>query len=232
MSEELLIAPPVALGVHVTDRLRRQIVAGKIAPGTHLVEGRLSKLFGVSRGPVRDALRQLDAEGLVETRRRGVYVLGLSLEDIDELYSLRSLLEREALRMAMGQQQVDWSTAERALDVMKSAAAAADVEQFAHADLDFHTAFYAASGHRRLGGVWAQYKPTFAAMLSVTNAQDSRDLGPTLKDHIDLLAAVLHDDEIQVTSLLEAHIQGSRGRMRRAHGLAIAAPSAESSLNI
>lgn len=225
MNQDLQIAPPVALGVHVTDRLRREIVSGEIPPGTHLVEGRLSELFGVSRGPIRDSLRQLENEGLVESRRRGVFVRGMSLEDIDELYSLRTMLEREALRLAMERADTDWSEAQRSLEEMTEAAEGGDVEAFAHADLEFHTAFYRSAGHRRLGNVWAQYKPTFAAMLSVTNAQDARDLRPTLVDHVELLDALAAKDAEAVQSLLADHIEGSRQRMRRAHGRAIARPA-------
>ncbi|MFC7625698.1 GntR family transcriptional regulator [Microlunatus sp. GCM10028923] len=225
MQLDLQIAPPVALGVHVTDRLRREIVSGQIPAGTHLVEGRLSELFGVSRGPVRDSLRQLEAEGLVEARRRGVYVRGMSLEDIDELYSLRTMLEREALQLAMGRETTDWSEARRSLEEMTEAAERGDVEAFAHADLEFHTAFYRSAGHRRLGNVWAQYKPTFAAMLSVTNAQDARDLRPTLSDHVQLLDALAAKDHTTVLDLLADHIEGSRQRMRHAHGRAIARPA-------
>ncbi|SDS26443.1 GntR family transcriptional regulator [Microlunatus soli] len=222
MRHDLQIAPPVALGVHVTDRLRREIVSGELPSGTHLVEGKLSELFGVSRGPVRDSLRQLEAEGLVESRRRGVYVRGLSLDDIDELYSLRTMLEREALQLAMHRESQDWTAVQRALGEMTEAADRGDVEAFAHADLDYHTAFYRAAGHRRLGDVWGQYKPTFSAMLSVTNAQDARDLHPTLSDHSGLLAALVAQDEPSVMALLAEHIEGSRQRMRRAHGQAIA----------
>ena len=199
MRQDLQIAPPVALGVHVTERLRREIVSGELAAGTHLVEGKLSELFGVSRGPIRDSLRRLEAEGLVESRRRGVYVLGLSLRDIDELYSLRTMLERESLQLAMRRD----------------------------ADLDFHTAFYAVAGHRRLGDVWGQYKPTFSAMLSVTNAQDARDLHPTLSDHGRLFEALVAPDESAVMAQLAEHIEGSRRRMRRAHGQAIAVTHTE-----
>ncbi|MGX9900672.1 GntR family transcriptional regulator [Arthrobacter sp. SA17] len=52
-------------------QLRHAIVASEIPPGTHLVESQVSASFGVSRGPIRDAFRQLEAEGLVESRRRG-----------------------------------------------------------------------------------------------------------------------------------------------------------------
>jgi transcriptional regulator of heat shock response len=74
-------------GEQLLDQVRALIVRGELEPGTHLVEGWMAERFGVSRGPVRDALRQLELEGLVDTRRRGVFVRGAStlLARLDEL---------------------------------------------------------------------------------------------------------------------------------------------------
>ena len=88
--------PP--LGEQLLDQVRALIVRGELESGTHLVEGWMAERFGVSRGPVRDALRQLELEGLVETRRRGVFVRGLSEDDIVELYAVRGALEGRAIR--------------------------------------------------------------------------------------------------------------------------------------
>lgn len=211
--DDFVIAHPQALGEHVTALLRHQIVGGRIPVGTHLVEGRLSETFGVSRGPIRDALRQLQSEGLVEARRRGVFVLGLSTSDIDELYSLRSLIEAEALRRVMASPEPDWSRAREAVERMGRAADRGEVEHFAEADLDFHSAIYHACGHRRLADVWAQYKPTFSAMLTVTNARDARDLQPTHADHEELLAAAESGDQETALQLLSEHMDGSWQRM-------------------
>src|SRR5437764_11130394 len=87
-----------ALGTQLVEQLRALVLSDELVPGTHLVEGRLAEDFGVSRGPVRDALRQLEVEGLVETRKRGVFVRGLSDDDLRELYSLRGALEGLAIR--------------------------------------------------------------------------------------------------------------------------------------
>src|SRR5690606_30995658 len=65
-----------SLGAEVAQTLRRLIISGQLAPGTHLVEAALAERFEVSRGPIRDALRVVEAEGLVESRRRGVFVIG------------------------------------------------------------------------------------------------------------------------------------------------------------
>jgi GntR family transcriptional regulator of gluconate operon len=217
-SDSLQAARPApALGLHVLGSLRRLIITGEILPGTHLVEAQLSESYAVSRGPVRDALKKLETEGLVESRRRGVFVIGLSVEDIEELYSLRHLLEGEAVtRCVRAAGPLDWTAARAALAGMARTAEAGDVSGFAEADLDFHSAFYELSGHRRLDSVWQQYRPTFADMLTVTNTVD-RDLGPTVRDHEVLLTAVVERRLEESLDQLRRHVEGSLDRMLTAY---------------
>lgn len=209
-----------SLGDRVAHELRVLVVSGALAPGTHLVEGALAERFDVSRGPVRDALRVLEAEGLIESRRKGMYVTGLAAADVDELYSLRESLESLALRLAMAAaSEVDWAAARDRVAEMRDAAQRADPPGFARSDLAFHTEFYILSRHRRLTAVWDQYRPTFAVMLDITNAQD-RDLRPAAESHADLLdAAVAGNIEAAVT-ILSQHLRGSCDRLRGALHLA------------
>jgi GntR family transcriptional regulator of gluconate operon len=203
--------PP--LGEQLLDQLRALIVRGELAPGTHLVEGWMAERFGVSRGPVRDALRQLEIEGLVETRKRGVSVRGLTDTDIVELYAVRGALEGLALREAVGRlASADWSPVDRALAVMRDAARTSDAERFGAADLDFHSAFYAIGANRRLAATWALHRPLFAAMLAVTNT--GRDLEPVAQDHADLSAVVQAGDTDAALAALAVHLDGSCSRMR------------------
>jgi GntR family transcriptional regulator, gluconate operon transcriptional repressor len=208
--------PAPALGQHVVDYLRRMIIMGKLRPETHLVEAQLSKTFDVSRGPVRDALRQLEVEGLVEARRRGVFVIGLTADDIDELYQLRGMLESHAVRLCMSSQSGDVTQIRVELERMNVAASGQDPVAFAEADLDFHSAFYRFAGNRRLDNVWQQYRPTFADMLAVTNSED-RDLVSTYRDHVELLEAIIAGDAERAQGLLAEHIEGSRCRMHAAY---------------
>ena len=219
------IGPAPALGTHVLDHLRRLIITGELQAGTHLVEAQLSEAFDVSRGPVRDALRQLETEGLVESRRRGVFVIGLTVTDIEELYSLRQLLEAEAVRSCIADPPPSYAAARDALERMREAAAEADSLAFAVADLAFHSSFYTCCGHRRLEMVWQQYRPTFADMLSVTNAED-RDLQPTYQDHVDLLELIASGDEAAALAALREHMDGSRRRMLTAYQRFTSASSA------
>ncbi|WP_214316571.1 GntR family transcriptional regulator [Nonomuraea sediminis] len=206
----------VSLGERVAHSLRLLIIGGELASGTHLVEEALAERFGVSRGPIRDALRVLEAEGLLESRRRGVYVTGLTDADVDELYSLRESMESLAVRLAMRRaSDGDWAEAAEALASMRRAAERRDVDAFSQADLEFHSAFYRLSGHRRLGAVWEQYRPTFAVILDVTNARD-RELLPAAAAHADLLTLARSGDEDAAVTALSAHLLGARHRLRQA----------------
>lgn len=212
----LAARPQPGLGQHVLEHLRRMIILGQLPAGTHLVEARLSSTFDVSRGPVRDALRQLEVEGLVQARRRGVFVVGLTPEDVEELYSLRQLIEAEAVSRCVATGIPDDDVADRALARMRAAADAGNSESFAEADLDFHTALYEASGHRRLAALWQQYRPIFTTMLSLTNAEDV-DLHPALDDHAQLLERIRTRDRNGALRQLHDHIDGSRRRLLAAH---------------
>lgn len=204
------------LGERVAHELRVRIIGGALARGARLVEGSLAEQFDVSRGPVRDALRLLESEGLVETRRRGVYVVGLDEQDVDELYTLREALESLALTTAAARATGDdWRRAEECVAEMRAAADAADPHRFAAADMEFHAQFYRLSGHRRLLAAWEQYRPTFTVLLDITNAQDG-DLHPPAEDHAVLLTDARSGDPDRAVTRLKDHLAGSSHRLRKA----------------
>lgn len=204
----------VSLGDRVAHSLRELIIGGGLEAGTHLVEESLAERFGVSRGPIRDALRILEAEGLLESRKRGVFVTGLTDADVEELYSLRQSLESLAVRLAMRSAQ-SWDRAGDALERMEKAARMGDPGAFSDADMDFHTEFYRMSRHRRITAVWEQYRPTFTVILDVTNAQ-GRDLASSAAAHARLLELARAGDEDAALAALTDHLDGARDRLRRA----------------
>lgn len=204
---------PIALGAQLAGLLRKDIIRGQVEAGTHLVEDALATKYAVSRGPVRDAFKTLLAEGLLESRRRGFYVRPFTQDDITELYQIRGAAELLAGHLAIERSvDGDWDRAREHLSVMETAADVRDAAAYARADLAFHTEFYRNSRNTRLRALWQQYEPTFATMLDITNAQDP-DLHPSFDDHVKLLAATLVGDRESFTSLLQAHLEGSRQRM-------------------
>ncbi|MFV0452550.1 MAG: GntR family transcriptional regulator [Propioniciclava sp.] len=206
----------VALGEQLADILRLEVVTGRMAVGQRLVEDTLATRHGISRGPVRDALRTLAAEGLLESRQRGFFVKPFTGQDIDELYDIREAAEQLASRLAISRASPDgWEIADRELAAMVEHADRGDKHNYARADLAFHTQFYVLSGSSRLLTLWHQFQPTFATLLDITNAQDD-DLHPSADDHRELLNLAKAGDVTAFSGMLDDHLAGSRRRMQAA----------------
>ncbi len=203
----------VGLGEQLAQILRFAIIRGEMAPGLHLVEGAISRQYDVSRGPVRDALRILAAEGLVESRRRGYYVKAFTSGDVHQLYEIRAAAERLACCLAIERSvDTDWDTAAAILDEMWGAAKVGDKPRYATLDLSFHTEFFVNSRNDRLLTLWHQFQPTFAALLDVSNAQD-HDLHPSAEDHSALLRHCRNREAERLQLSLDRHLEGSRRSM-------------------
>lgn len=214
---EVQLHRPRSLGRQVADVLRQRIVRGELLPGARLVEEAVAEEFAVSRGPVRDAFTQLSFERLVEVRKpAGVFVIGLTLDDVEQLYSLRGALEGLALERAMRVAEPEpWQASEQSVEAMLACARRGDAEGFLAADLVFHSRIYDLAAHPRLRGAWEQYKPTFEALLDVTIHQDS-DLTDAAEDHRRLLETMRSGDVAAATEALARHLAGSHARMRAA----------------
>ena len=125
MSPEAAVSQParlenLTLWQRVHERLREQILSGKLEPGAELAEVALSEQLGVSRGPIREALGRLASEGLVTVRpRRGAVVRSLSKEEFLELYQVREALEMMAVRLAVPRlRQEDFEELQRLNETM------------------------------------------------------------------------------------------------------------------
>lgn len=135
------------------DRLRRDILSGRTDPGERLVEEQLTKRLGISRAPLREAMRLLAEQGLVEhIPRRGARVATLSDDDVRELYEVRDVLERHAVTSAP--EQRDLTRLRAALDVIREATDAEDRLELANAHRRFHVEVVALSGNRQLTALY------------------------------------------------------------------------------
>ncbi|MCW2914276.1 MAG: transcriptional regulator, GntR family [Actinomycetia bacterium] len=133
-------------------RLRHEILSGALAPGERLIEEQLTQRFGISRAPLREALRSLGQQGLVEhLPRRGARVAQLSAADVDELFGLRDVLERYAVQRALpfpGAQSLGRLAG--ALETMTVAAESGDTFTENDGHRRFHVALVELAGHRHL----------------------------------------------------------------------------------
>jgi DNA-binding GntR family transcriptional regulator len=137
------------------DVLLRRILGGAYQAGDRLVELRIAQEFGTSQAPVREALRDLEATGLVISKpRRGTYVAEVLSEGLREIYAVRGALEEQATRLATVKQSCDLAMLELELQGMRAAAAADDLTSLAEHSVKFHRTIVEAAGNRLLTNLW------------------------------------------------------------------------------
>jgi DNA-binding GntR family transcriptional regulator len=186
----------------VTERLRANIVNGTLAPGSQLSEVELASTFGVSRGPVREALQRLIQEGLVRSEpHRGVFVPVLSDDDVRDIYLARDALESSAVRhiIATGKSPEAAEQLDRMVKLMQDSEKANDWEAVGQYDLEFHTALVASSGSERLQRMFSTVISETRLCLGVLTAADARsDLVEEHRQIADLVREGRTDDALDV----------------------------------
>jgi DNA-binding GntR family transcriptional regulator len=132
------------------------ILQGRLEPGSRLIEADLSVTFGVSRGPVREAIRRLESEGLLLTRaHRDTHVISLTGPDVIELYSVRAVLEGFAAVSALSILRSGYlPVMERELQDLDRAAMAQDWDRVAVLDAQWHSHITTAAANKRLTALW------------------------------------------------------------------------------
>lgn len=165
------ITPPSLVDV-IVETLQAYIASGAVRPGDRLPEERLTDRLGVSRPPLREAMRLLERDGILKRLpNRGVIVAPLSAKDAEEIYSLRWALERFALELALPIEDPGRLEPLRtAILQMRRSAGSDDIHGLVAANLSFHTAMCALPGHSRLMRAYQ----TLTAQLSVYMAANLR----------------------------------------------------------
>ncbi len=129
----------------VYEALRTAIIEGKIAVGENLRQEEIAQMFNTSRIPVREALSRLEQHGLITTQRyKGAVVAGLSIEEIDEIFEFRALIEAEVIRLAVP--NLDRATLDKARSYCDAFDRETDPHRWGEINRQFHTTLYEASG--------------------------------------------------------------------------------------
>lgn len=135
----------------IVERLRERILANDLKEGDILRQEALAEAFSVSRMPVREALKELEGEGLVVFHpHRGATVSRLEMGDVEELFDLRMLIECDLIeRAAAKATEADWALGEQAIEIMDESYARHDVVKWGKTNWDFHVALYRPAGRER-----------------------------------------------------------------------------------
>jgi DNA-binding GntR family transcriptional regulator len=215
------LAGPSSLGApalyeQVAELLRARIYAHELAPGAWVDEQSLADEFGISRTPMREALKVLAAEGLVELRpRRGCYVAELSERDLDEIFPVLALLEgRVAQEATQRATSADFSRLERIHADLERHAAAHDTDRFFEANQTFHGALQELAGNRWL----SQLIDDTRKFLKLTRRDSLRLDGriqASLAEHRDILAAIRTQDAALAARRMHDHILSGRAALAR-----------------
>lgn len=150
-------------------QIREAIRSGKLKPGDRLVETQLAEEMQISRFPIREALRYLEKEGLVEARPfKGTYVAQLTEKDMEELYSLRSAIEELAVRILI--KNIDEKKIKKLESIVVAMVQSSEddnIDQMISEDLRFHQTICEMSGHRKLLDVWSNLENQLQVFLTI-----------------------------------------------------------------
>nr|WP_042193655.1 GntR family transcriptional regulator [Kibdelosporangium sp. MJ126-NF4]CEL20825.1 Transcriptional regulator, GntR family [Kibdelosporangium sp. MJ126-NF4]CTQ98370.1 Transcriptional regulator, GntR family [Kibdelosporangium sp. MJ126-NF4] len=199
--------------------LREAITSGRLQPGERLVEIDLAAELGTSRAPVREALRQLEQEGLVISYPyRGTEVLGVSQDELEQvLVPIRITLERFAFARALGKlHQEDLATLQALVDAMQVAAREGATDQLVDADVRFHELVIERSEQRHCLQVWQSIEPRVRAYFR-RDATAHDDPMSVAKQHQELLDLIRNGDETTVLDAVERHIRTHLTPPERSH---------------
>lgn len=215
MTELPPIRQAASLSQQAADVLRERILTGDFGEGERLNEAALARQLGTSRGPIREALKQLRAEGLVrEEPRRGAFIVELTAHDVEEIYELRAALETRAVRLLLTRGKgIGLRELEDVLRALKRAAKAKDRREVARLDLDFHATVCRLSGNSRLHRAFVEHAGVLRTLLVVEEAayfSSLVDIGPQHEPLLDVLRA---GDVRKAEAAFNKHLEDAKERL-------------------
>jgi len=196
-----------SMAEQIATTLRRAIADGKLKPGSHLPEVQIAREMGTSRAPLREALIQLEREGLVVRQpNRGTFVAELTEELVREVASLRSVLEGFAAGLAVKRlAEEDFRHLEVILKEMLAAARHGDFARMSEWDYQFHEYIMRASGHRLLHDTWIGMDGKTRVYLSTTNLMYA-DMKSVAEGHLPILQALRRRDPQRASRVMAEHL--------------------------
>jgi DNA-binding GntR family transcriptional regulator len=210
----LLRSPP--LHDNVTDALRDLIVSGELLPGTKVREHALCTRFGISRTPLREALKVLASEGLVQLMpRRGAFVAELTQTEIDELFPIMAALEALAAETACSRLTNENIEMLRQMHRQMYAFHAASAEKdYLQLNRQIHLALFEIAGNASLTAIYEQllvriHSVRFVARKTPEQWQRAVD------EHVEIMAAIERRDGPHLADLLKSHLLDTAGPIAR-----------------
>ncbi|MGL5513392.1 MAG: GntR family transcriptional regulator [Sporomusa sp.] len=194
----------------VAETLREAIASGILRAGERLMEIQLAEELGVSRTPVREAIRKLELEGFVVMMpRRGTYVADLSIKDINEVFEIRTALDVLAAGLAVERiTEEELEQLERLLVEIGELLEQGDVDKLVESDSQFHDVLYRASRNDRLVGIINNLREQFTRFRSISIKYPGR-MQDTVNEHRRLVEAIASRDIDLAQQIAREHMENS-----------------------
>ena len=194
-------------------KLQRDILTGKYRPGQKLTEQNLCRKYGVSRTPIREALRQLETDGLVENiLNRGCFVVGLSRQDYEDMFDLRKAYEIQAVKWGIDRITDDeMDKLEETFEFMEFYTMRGDLDKMLVINAGFHQVIYEASHNRMLQKTLSSYQ-TFLRYRNENTVYDAGYLTTVLEEHRAIFKAFIDKDPRAGAEAMERHINRAKER--------------------
>jgi DNA-binding GntR family transcriptional regulator len=207
---------PTALYQEVAERLRQRIFAHELTPGTWIDEQKLAEQYGISRTPLREALKVLASEGLVELKpRRGCYVTEISRQDLDEIFPLIALLEgRCAAETVERAKPADIAILRATHDRLETAARDGRIEAFFEANQEFHRQIQELAGNRWLLTVIQDLRTVLKLSRLHSLSLEGR-LQQSLDEHRLIMAALESGEGARAERTMHDHLLSGREALTR-----------------
>ncbi len=191
----------------VFNTLRDAILRGDLEPGERLMEIALANRLGVSRTPIREAIRKLELEGLVVMiPRRGAQVASITQKDLQDVLEVRTSLEELAVSLACERiQPQKIGQLEEALKNFEEALAGTDVTAIARADVDFHDVIFSSTGNARLVQILNNLREQMYR-YRLEYLKDFSSHSRLLQEHKELLRAICAHDKETASKIIRTHI--------------------------
>ena len=202
---------PTALYQEVAERLRQRIFAHELTPGTWIDEQKLAEQYGISRTPLREALKVLASEGLVELRpRRGCYVTEISRQDLDDIFPLMAMLEgRCAAEAVRNARTTDIAVLQDIHARLEAAARDGRIDAFFEANQEFHKKIQELSGNRWLLSVIQDLRKVLKLSRLHSLSLEGR-LQQSLDEHRLIMSALAASDAGKAEKLMHDHLLSGR----------------------
>lgn len=210
----------------IAERLREAITRGRLAPGQQLGEAGLAAQFAVSRGPVREAMQRLVAEGLLRSERnRGIFVVELTDDDVRDVYQARKAIERAAaIEVLRGDPRGAAGRLRGPVEALRVAATRGDGTAAADADQAFHEVLVECAGSPRLHRAMRTLLSETRILLGELE-EAYPDLREQVTEHVVLRRAIGAGDEDLVIRLIDEHMDDAVRRLLARRAQLLLAPS-------